>query len=308
MSTLFKLLDHARVLGGRARNHFLPVVPGLATVPCACGADAYRKVFAFSGGRSSAGGEVARCDACGLARTLPVPDVGMYANGYGDSTTAGGTYLEREKPWCAEVARDALRVLGEAGLPAEARLLDVGCNGGELVAELRLRGGNAEGCDVDPVAVRHGQGKGLPLQLHDFSRGPLGGAWDAVLMNHTLEHVGPLSPFLDNLAASLRPGGWLYVRVPNFEGLLAELLSPRWSFLVPDEHVWHFTPRTLARTVSSLGQFRTVHVRAATSLERGGPGLLGTARARLGWLGERVGRGDELCALFQRGPDAAASR
>jgi 2-polyprenyl-3-methyl-5-hydroxy-6-metoxy-1,4-benzoquinol methylase len=182
----------------------------------------------------------------------------------------------------------------------DGRWLEVGANSGDLVAALRRHSVDISGCDVDTVAVEVGQRAGLPLTVADLTEHPPDGEYDVILVVHTLEHIPDAAALLRNLAASLVPGGLLHICVPNYGGLLPRLMRDDWGFLVPLQHVWHFTPRTLGSLLSGIPRLEQLDIRCVHSLEpTGEPGLKGTIKSVLRVLGERIGRSDEIRATFQ---------
>ena len=114
---------------------------------CFCGGRAYRRILSGSwhrGGHGAIPFTVAECGACGLARTLPVPDASLYESA--ESCWNGAS--RRDDSWSARIADDLVRRAGGG------RLLDVGCNTGNLVEASGRRGFDAEGIDLDPSAPR----------------------------------------------------------------------------------------------------------------------------------------------------------
>ena len=112
---------------------------------CACGASRYETVLvgAFDRlGLQQYPFSVVRCAECGLARTLPVPDDRQYYDGYGASTTEG-RFVPRDDVWSAR------RAAWVRARSAGGRLLDIGCNVGELVSAAGALGFDAEGIDVE---------------------------------------------------------------------------------------------------------------------------------------------------------------
>jgi hypothetical protein len=51
----------------------------------------------------------------------------------------------------------------------------------------------------------------------------------------------------------VRPDGFVMVTLPNFASPIARRSGLRWAGLVPAQHIWHFTPRALARLVKAAG-------------------------------------------------------
>jgi SAM-dependent methyltransferase len=182
--------------------------------------------------------------------------------------------------------------------------LDVGCGVGNLVAALRGHGCEVQGIDIDATAVAMGQAAGRPLLA-----GPLdeqafaSGAFGTVVMNHTLEHVLDPLTVLQQVHRLLRPGGRLIVFVPNYRGLIARVMGPRWLFWIPEAHVWHFDRGTLDRLATRSG-FATRSITSRGVLEpREGTSAIRTAtKSLIAMVSPGLSCGDQLEAVFVRPP------
>lgn len=103
----------------------------------------------------------------------------------------------------------------------DARILDIGCGFGEVLATLGKRGfTQATGVDIDGPAVAHCLERGLDVRriegISEFSR-TRRESHDLVLMLHVLEHL-PKERIIEDLTAvrsMLAPGGRLVLSVPN---------------------------------------------------------------------------------------------
>ena len=78
-------------------------------------------------------------------------------------------------------------------------------------------------------------------------------SFDAVLFQHSLEHV--LSPSLELREAYriLKSSGLLVVMVPNAASVDARLFGPWWVARDLPRHLYHFTPRTAAAMLAKAG-------------------------------------------------------
>lgn len=129
---------------------------------------------------------------------------------------------------------DALAARGVAG----GRLVDVGCGGGALWAE--LRGRFHRYCGLD--AVRY-ESFPADAEFHqvdlDSTNWPIAeGVADAVTAVETIEHLENPWAFVRSLARIVKPGGWVVVTTPNQLSVLSllTLLSKRRFSAFQDSH------------------------------------------------------------------------
>lgn len=135
------------------------------------------------------------------------------------------------------------------------RLLDCGCGAGAFAAEMRDRGWDAFGMDFSPHAVATARAHyGLraiegTLPHPDVPPGSL----DAVTLRMVLEHVHDPAKLLGAAFDALKPGGYLFVAVPNLAAWGFGAFGPAWFPLRLPWHLLHFTPDTLRRVVADRG-------------------------------------------------------
>ena len=79
------------------------------------------------------------------------------------------------------------------------------------------------------------------------------GEFDLVTMWHSLEHLPEPLLALELCKRLLRPGGCLYLCVPNLNSLQADLSGNRWVYLDVPHHLTHFTLDGLITQLRSLG-------------------------------------------------------
>jgi SAM-dependent methyltransferase len=258
-----------------------------------CGGSSYRSLL-----RTAARDDknvtfsIAECETCGLARTIPPPDTEQYRAGYAPNTRDGtfaGALSDFWSPGVARYVRD--NSTGET-------FLDVGCGVGNLVVAASELGFEAEGIDIDPVATEEARRHGR--QVRTASVGQIDGPYDAIVVNHVLEHIEALPAFLGELSRLLSEGGRLFVLAPNRQGLIAKLRRGRWMGWVPREHVWHFTPGTLVATVRRTSNLSPVSCTSRTVIEGPVGGPRGIVLAALTALSGALRRGDQLEGIFEK--------
>jgi len=103
-----------------------------------------------------------------------------------------------------------------AAVPDGASVLDVGCAGGHLAAELAARGCTVTGVELDATAAR---ARGIDVvegSIDDPAvRSALPREVDAIVCADVLEHLPQPEDTLGFLAGLLRPGGRAVISLPN---------------------------------------------------------------------------------------------
>jgi SAM-dependent methyltransferase len=117
--------------------------------------------------------------------------------------------------------------LGQA-VPPPACVLDFGCGTGELGRALAARGWQVSGCDASPamLAVARAEAPhGSWVQLEPMADRPLPfepASFDAVVASSVFEYLADPGATLHQLAVVLRPGGWLFLTVPDPRSVLRQ--------------------------------------------------------------------------------------
>jgi 2-polyprenyl-3-methyl-5-hydroxy-6-metoxy-1,4-benzoquinol methylase len=239
----------------------MPVPPiRWEAVPCPlCGAAAGRE-FLRAAGDGGHEYKLDRCDRCGLVYLNPRPDEASIAPFYPPD------YAPYQPP-ARRRGRLRRQLRGRLGLRTEKSLsdripfrpggvlLDYGCGSGWFAAQMRDRGWDAFGMDVSPHSVAatrwHFGLRAIQGTLPHPEVPP--GALDAVTLRAVLEHVHHPQRLVRAVFEALRPGGWLFVSVPNLSGWGFRHFGRAWSQLDLPRHLSHFTPHTLRRLVEGAG-------------------------------------------------------
>ncbi len=196
---------------------------------------------------------------------------------------SGGTELnpalaypyDSAAPFCSAayllpVLRDALR-----GLPEDARVLDLGCGNGSVIAALAQPGWSvtALDCSRDAIAIARPAHPDIDFRIADVTEpldlAPAG--FDAVLSAEVIEHILNPRGLLRNAHRALREGGRLVLTTPyhgywkNLALAAAGRLDAHWNPLWDAGHIKFFSRATLARLLEETG-FTAPHFRGAGRL------------------------------------------
>ena len=148
-------------------------------------------------------------------------------------------------------ARLTLYQLGDELALRGKRLLDFGCGGGELLVVAKALGMDVFGVEINPYQRNYLTEKGFRVapSMAEFE----GQTFDVVVLSHVLEHIPSPEPLLLKVANLLGGGGRLLLSMPNLSSYLARLLGRFWPGLQIDQHIWHFTPKTIAALLERCG-------------------------------------------------------
>jgi len=194
---------------------------------------------------------IVRCSGCRLMYLNPRPVRSVMPKYYTDSYSVFSVKPRWTRPFSTFL--DARRVRRLRGLlRGQGRALDVGCGRGELVAALRRAGIDAHGIDPSEHAVRNA----VPGAIGHVELGLVETAAvgqeevDLVILSHVLEHCHDPGGLLLHVRRMLRPGGYLYVEVPNALSWEARALGQYWGGWDVPRHCYHFSPETLVRLLN----------------------------------------------------------
>jgi SAM-dependent methyltransferase len=136
-----------------------------------------------------------------------------------------------------------------------ARILDIGCGNGRFLGYLIERGFGAYGTELPGKAAdRAAQIPQLnlkvgPLEDGDFSED----FFDGVCLWHVFEHLTAPKETLQIVGRILKPGGYLFMSLPNIDSLQSRLFKGKWLHLDPPKHLFLLGPKDLTTQMERLG-------------------------------------------------------
>jgi 2-polyprenyl-3-methyl-5-hydroxy-6-metoxy-1,4-benzoquinol methylase len=211
-----------------------------------------------------------RCRRCRLVFVNPQYTGESLAELYTIRDTAALTdlYARIVSPLQIEQYRQSLRLL-ERGLPGRGRLLDFACAAGYFLEEASKAGWEAHGVDLGEWAKEAAEARGAQLNLHVGLLRDLrfpDHYFDVVYAAQVFEHLPQPREDLAEIRRILRPGGLLYVDVPNYRNLAGVLGKDDFLLNTPPQHINYFTAHTLSFLLKSAG-FQDVRLSSSGGLK-----------------------------------------
>ncbi len=213
--------------------------------------------------------QLVRCTSCSLVWLLNPPEPEEMDYHYGIDyheaiETAGETHIE--KRW--RYPRKKLVEMVQGGT-----LLDIGCNSGGFLQTLKGPDWKLYGIEISPAQARRAEAKsGAQVFVGGILDAPFPeSGFDVITGFHILEHVYQPREVIRKLWKWLKPGGILYLHVPNIEALEARIFRSYWYGLELPRHLYHFSPTSLSRLFAHfqfdeilLGTLPHNHIEAST--------------------------------------------
>lgn len=260
------------------------------TVCIACGADQ------FGATRLDAENSFLRtCAGCGTSETSPKPDPAtleaQYSEAYyGPDNVKFVPAVEALVAWITRKRAAGVHAL----MGGRGRILEIGCGRGLLLNQLSELGHECHGIERSALAARRAaQTEGLRVYTQPLEECHFDGQYfDAVIVWHVLEHLDHPQTTLALISRVLKPGGLLYLEVPNLSSLQSYSTGKNWFHLDLEHHLYHFSPVGLQRLLRSSG-FR-VERTTTLSLEQGPYGVLQS------WLNAIGGGRSKLYQILKR--------
>jgi SAM-dependent methyltransferase len=215
---------------------------------------------------------IVRCPACSLAFLWPHPTKEHLRSIYDHYYSQENADLH---PITAERYTGILCAMEHSQGPG--RILDVGCGAGQFLEVAARRGWQTEGTEISGAAKPFLERRRIRLHAVELPDLAMSCRYDAITLFEVLEHVETPLAYLEASARLLRPGGWLYLTTPNFDGLSRRVRGANWR-VVAAEHLSYFSPTSLRRALVRAG-FVGVSVTSRN---------LDIAGLRLGRIGRRA--------------------
>ena len=134
-------------------------------------------------------------------------------------------------------------------------VLDIGCGNGERLRRLKNIGWQVFGQDKDTTAAELAYKKyGIKVFTQPVERlGIPDESFDAIIMNHVLEHLTDPVLVLGQCKRLLKPGGIFVAATPNLESLSHRIFKSNWIGLDLPRHVMLYNRKSLKLLTKRVG-------------------------------------------------------
>ncbi len=156
-----------------------------------------------------------KCPACGLHQREKMPTAAALKRS-GKNFMLSACRSDKRTATRIRVAHQDLKALDRAVKGERGLLFDVGAAGGFMMYAAAECGWQVHGNEISTAAITWGR-KNLGVEIYygvleEISFDP--GAYTAVTFWNTLEHLANPMRALEIAFQMLRPGGWVYIKVP----------------------------------------------------------------------------------------------
>ncbi|MDQ1396830.1 MAG: hypothetical protein QOG64_2089, partial [Acidimicrobiaceae bacterium] len=179
---------------------------------------------------------VVECMACGHRSVSSFPDPNAVEAAYADA--ADPVSVREEKGQVATASRDLESI---ERWVARGTMVDLGCWTGSFCVASSQRGWRAVGVEPSKWGSERARQRGASVIQAGLDEADLPpGQFDLVVLCDVLEHLADPGAALRRIRQLLRPGGVLFLTVPDAGSVLARVLGRRWWSVLP-MHLQYFT-------------------------------------------------------------------
>lgn len=235
-------------------------------IPCpSCDSERHSQLFVKHGF------PIVRCDECSLVFANPQVDESLVLEEYraGNSNDLWVDVLTSERQLALDREKFGEIIDELEPYRGEGRLLDVGCSIGLFLDLAREREWDGRGIEFGGRALAYAR-DAFGLDVVDVPLADAGydrESFDVVTLLSVLEHTTDPRRMLRDCASVLRPGGALYVIVPNVASLACRILHERAATFDGRNHLIYFSPETLTDLLGREGFEPRITRTRVTSLE-----------------------------------------
>ncbi|MDK2908696.1 MAG: hypothetical protein PWR20_263 [Bacteroidales bacterium] len=202
--------------------------------------------------------KVMECENCAIGFTNPFPAIDNLARYYKSPeyfshANKNSNFLFRIYNFIRSFnsrwkARQVERHVSKVGT-----ILDIGCGSGAFLLEMKKRGWNCQGVELDSESrefVKNTLGVNVVRDISEIDKAV---RYDVITLWHVLEHFYNPKELIQELKNYLKDNGLLIVAVPNRDSLDAHYFGAYWAAYDVPRHLFHFNSDSLRSLLESAG-------------------------------------------------------
>ena len=174
-------------------------------------------------------------------------------------------YYKQEHSWAAVLESEVQQELDrkkfgyglqliEGLLPDKGRVIDVGCGPGVFLKVARERDWDVTGLELNLSEQERLKELGIPLISLPLEQADVPSEkFHCVTLWETLEHLPAPGDVLKECRRILKPGGLVFICVPNFDALVTRLMHEKSGTFAGYSHINFFNASVLERLLTDCG-------------------------------------------------------
>lgn len=211
--------------------------------------------------------DIRMCPTCNIQRIDPPRSQADLDALHSDPGYFNHPYFAARRSQADDARRESyrriVREMFPGGVPAGAKMLDVGCDTGAFldVAQKDFKM-NVAGVEISTVSAKIAMENGFKVYVGSIMDIEIPEKFDAIVINDVIEHVAAPDVMVEKLASLLNPGGKLFISTPNGDALIYKIGTVIFNIvgriklldkLYLPYHEWYFPMKTLKRLVQEKG-------------------------------------------------------
>ncbi|PIN86223.1 hypothetical protein COV19_05435 [Candidatus Woesearchaeota archaeon CG10_big_fil_rev_8_21_14_0_10_44_13] len=195
-----------------------------------------------------------KCDSCGLIFTLPQNRLTQFSEKQ-KAIYEGEMYRKMYFSIRKKICHRAEKRLEEiSSYRTTGSILDEGCSYGFFLEVASEKGWESYGTEINKPAADYSRKLGAKVSNCFTEDAKLKkNFFDAITMWDVLEHTENPVKHLIFVRGLLKKGGIIAVQLPNIDSIASKIAGKKWAWLCPDDHMYHFSVKTLTRAIKEAG-------------------------------------------------------
>lgn len=204
--------------------------------------------------------DIYECKTCSLRFTQDVPDANSISRYYesedyiSHSNTSKGLVNRLYQIVRKRTLVSKRSLVSRFTGMKKGSVLDYGSGVGAFANEMREAGWTVTALEPESLARQKARDI-FNLELRDVTDlfSLPAASFDAITLWHVLEHVHQLHACIKQLRILLKPGGVLFIAVPNYNSKDAKIYRSYWAAYDVPRHLYHFTPAAMENLMKGHG-------------------------------------------------------